>query len=71
MDRILLITHVVISVLLVMVIMMQNKDAGLSAVMGGGEGFKATKRGPEKILFRITVVLGILFLLNGLLFVLV
>jgi len=48
-------------------ILVQNKDGGLSAVFGGGESFKSTKRGAEKFIYNATIVLGILFMLNALL----
>lgn len=71
MEKILLITHLVISVLLTLIIMVQNKDAGLSASMGGGESFQSTRRGPEKVIFRLTIFLAALFMLNAILFVFV
>lgn len=71
MEKVLFTTHVIISILLVLIILMQNKDAGLSATFGGGESFQATKRGPEKVIFRITVILAVLFLVNALLFIFV
>ncbi len=58
------IIQVITSVLLVTVILMQSRGAGLSGVFGGGStgAVKSTRRGPEKIIFRATVVLSIIFL---------
>lgn len=68
MYKILLVTQVIISVLLTLIIMVQSKDEGLSATFGGSD-FQSTRRGADKIIFRATVLLAALFLLNGLLFV--
>ncbi len=69
MEKILLIAQVVISILLSLLILMQNKEGGLSAVMGGGQSFQSTRRGAEKVIFYATIFLGFLFLANALLFV--
>ena len=71
MKTVLLIIQVISSVLLVILIMMQNKEGGLSAMMGGGESFHATRRGAEKVIFNITIIVAILFVANALLFVLI
>lgn len=58
--------QIVISVLLIAMILMQNKSAGISAVFGGGEGniFHA-KRGAEKWMFYATIALTALFIALG------
>lgn len=69
MSKVFSIIQIVISVLLIAVILIQNKGVGLSQTFGGsGEGniFRA-KRGAEKVIFYITVILSISFL--GLAFV--
>ena len=71
MEKILLISQVTISILLSLIILVQAKDEGLSATFGGSEGFRSTRRGPEKIIFRLTVILAFLFLANALAFVFV
>ncbi|PIZ71597.1 preprotein translocase subunit SecG [Candidatus Peregrinibacteria bacterium CG_4_10_14_0_2_um_filter_43_11] len=72
MQHILLVTHVVISILLSIFILIQNKDGGMSAIMGGsGQGFQSTKRGAEKVIFNATILFAALFILNALAFVLV
>ncbi len=65
-----MISQIIISVLLALIILVQSKDEGFSAG-GGGVGFQATRRGAEKIIFRITVILAVLFLINALSFVFV
>ena len=71
MEKIVLVAQVVISILLTIFILVQNKDGGLSAIMGGGDSFQATKRGPEKFIYIATVVLAFLFIANALLIVIV
>ena len=72
MEKYVLIAQVVISILLAIFILVQNKDGGLSAMMGGGGGsFQATKRGPEKFIYITTIILAILFILNALVIVIV
>ncbi len=61
-PRLIQIAQIVIAVLLVAVILMQNRGAGVSGIFGGSDGVYRTKRGVEKILFRATVVLAALFL---------
>lgn len=51
-------------VLLVVLILIQSKGTGLGSTFGGEMGFYATKRGAEKMLFVVTIVLSALFLLS-------
>jgi preprotein translocase subunit SecG len=59
--------QIIISVLLVITVVLQSRgsDAGL-AFGGGGETFRS-KRGLEKILFYVTIVLAVLFAANSIL----
>ena len=70
MEKLLLITQVIISILLSLLILIQSKDEGFTAT-SGSQGFHITRRGPEKVIFITTIVLGVLFLVNALLFVFV
>jgi preprotein translocase subunit SecG len=67
MKDVILIIQVVISILLMILILTQNKDGGLSAMMGGGQSFQSVKRGAEKVIFRATIVLAAAFMVNALL----
>ena len=60
--KILLIAQAVVSVLLVIVVLMQNKGEGLGVVGGDFSGSYHTKRGFEKFLTRSTVALAVLFM---------
>lgn len=55
------IAHVVVSILLIVAILVQNRGAGLGETFGGS-GVTYTKRGLEKRLHQATIVLGVLFL---------
>ncbi|MCK5851345.1 MAG: preprotein translocase subunit SecG, partial [Kiritimatiellae bacterium] len=70
MEKILMISQMIISALLIFIVLVQGKDEGFTA-SGGGQSFQATRRGSEKVIFRATIVLVALFLINALLFVFV
>lgn len=61
------IAFTIISILLVVVILLQQKDSGLGVLMGGGSGeeIAQTRRGADKFLHQATVVLSILFFAGG------
>jgi preprotein translocase subunit SecG len=63
--------QIIISVVLVVVILLQAKGSGLGGIFGGDGGFYRTRRGLEKTLFNVTIVLAALFLLISLVSVLV
>ena len=52
---------IIISVLLVTVVLLQNRGSGVSGVFGGEGNVYRTKRGAEKFLFYATIVLAVLF----------
>ncbi len=66
----LLILHVLISVGLIGLILLQSSKGGLGSAFGGGGSFR-TKRGAEKIVFHSTIVLAVLFLVTSILNVMV
>jgi len=55
------IAQIVIAVALIVVILLQNKGAGLGNIFGGSGNIFSTKRGVDKILFRLTVALVVAF----------
>lgn len=61
MEKAIAIAQLVGAVLLMIVILLQNKGTGLSDLFGGSGAFYRTKRGVEKYLSIATVVLAILF----------
>lgn len=59
--RLIQVAQLVVAVLLIAAVLMQNRGTGLSGVFGGSSGVYRTKRGVEKMLFRATIVLAVLF----------
>ncbi|MFH1653505.1 MAG: preprotein translocase subunit SecG [Pseudomonadota bacterium] len=55
--------QIILSFLLVAGILLQQKGSGLGSSFGGGNLEYSTKRGAEKIIFRTTIVLAILFVI--------
>ena len=68
MTNFLTISQIVISVLLVLAILSQDKGSGLSATFGGGGEVYRSRRGIDRILLYITIVLAVLFVLNSIAF---
>ena len=56
------IAQIVVSILLIALILLQERSSGLSGILGGGEGgFYQTRRGLEKFVFWSTIVLTAAF----------
>lgn len=55
------ISQIIVSVLLIVFILLQERTSGLSGLFGGEGGFYQTRRGLEKIIFWGTIILAILF----------
>lgn len=67
------IAAVIVSILLIVLVLLQVKGGGLGSLFGGdaGGGIARTRRGLEKTLFQLTIVVSILFLSISILAVLV
>lgn len=61
------IIQITLAVLLVLVIIIQQKGTGLGNTFGGEFSFYRTKRGAERLLFYITVGLSIAFIASSIL----
>jgi len=59
------IIQIVIAVLLTIAILMQQRGTGLSSAFGGEGNIYRTKRGLEKSLFILTIILAVLFLVTA------
>ncbi len=62
------IIQILISVALVVLIILQSKGSGIGNLLGGGEGglgITKTRRGLEKTLFQLTIILASVFLINA------
>ena len=57
--------EMVVSILLIISILVQNRSSGLSSTFGGSGTIHVKKRGAEKVLFNATIVLGVLFVLSA------
>lgn len=64
---ILQITHLIISILLIAAVLLQAPEQGLTGLFGGGGEVYHTRRGAEKILFILTIVLAVLFSITSIL----
>lgn len=63
-DDYLNLAQLLISIILIVVVLLQTRgtDVGAALGMGGGGGSFRTRRGLEKTLFQLTIVLAIMFL---------
>ena len=65
--RLIQISLIIVSLLLMLSILLQNRGTGLGGIFGGSGAIYRTKRGVEKILFHATIVLAVLFIGLGIL----
>lgn len=61
------IIQIILSVALIAAIVLQSKGAGLGGLSGGGDsgGVFRARRGVEKLLFNLTIVLSIAFFITA------
>ena len=62
MDKILNIVQIIIGILLILTILLQQRGTTLGGAFGGETAVYSTRRGPEKFLFIVTIVLAVIFL---------
>ena len=62
MSNIFNIGQIIVSIILIIAILMQQRGSGLSGVFGGEGNIYRTKRGLERFLFIATIVLAVLFI---------
>ena len=55
--------EIVVSVALILVIVLQARGSGFGGALGGSSSFFRTRRGAEKTLFQLTIVLVVIFIL--------
>ena len=63
MSKIISISQIAVSILLMVTILLQNRGSGLSGTFGGDFGGYYTRRGMEKFLVVISIILGALFII--------
>ena len=66
MKSFLLILNIVLSVLIIIFILVQGKGAGLGSAWGGGGEMFQTRRGMEKTILWLTMILLIIFFIVSL-----
>ena len=62
------IIQILISLAMIAVIILQARGSGLGSLFGGGDagfGISKTRRGLERTLFQITIILAAAFLINA------
>ena len=57
------IAQIVLSIALILVILLQVRGGGLGGIFGQADTVFRTKRGLEKTLFQLTIVLVVLFII--------
>ena len=63
--------QLIVSALLVVSILLQNRTSGLSVGGSSSGGVQTTKRGAEKVIFNASIVFAVLFVLSSLAFLFV
>ena len=56
------IAQIVLSIALILIILFQVRGGGLGGIFGQQSGVYRTRRGVEKVLFRLTIVFVVVFL---------
>jgi len=65
MNTVITIIHIIISILLIAMILLQTQGSGLGSSFGGSGVHYHSKRGMEKIVFGFTVFLAIAFFITS------
>lgn len=60
-QAVLSLIQIILSIILVGLILLQAKGTGLGSTFGGEIGFYGTKRGAEKLLFILTIIVAVIF----------
>lgn len=62
----LIILQTIIAILLIAIILLQAKGTGLSSTFGGQSQMYHSKKGAEKAIFSLTIILSIIFVILSL-----
>jgi preprotein translocase subunit SecG len=65
------VVQIIVSVALIAIILLQGKKGGVGGLLGGDSGVYRTRRGLEKTLHNLTIILVVTFFITSLLNVLV
>jgi len=55
------IIQIISAILLILVILLQQKGSGLGAAFGGSSNIYSIKRGMDKVLFQATIIISVIF----------
>lgn len=66
MKTVVSVIQIILGILLILVIIIQQKGSGLGSSFGGDLSFYRTKRGAEKLLFYATIGLAVAFIISSL-----
>ena len=61
--------HIVLSILIVALVLIQSKSGGFASGIGNSIGFYRSRRGLEKVVFIVTIVVAVLVAVNSLILV--
>lgn len=64
MNNIIALLQIILGIILITLILLQTKGTGLGSTFGGDLGFYGTKRGAEKMIFILTIIIATIFLLS-------
>jgi preprotein translocase subunit SecG len=62
MTQILLISQIIVAIIMTVLILMQQRGASLGGAFGGQSAVYRSRRGVEKWLFRVSIVVSIIFI---------
>ena len=65
MNQILMYVQIVLAILLVISILLQHRGTSLGGTFGGEGAVYRSRRGAEKFLFYLTIILAIIFVLSA------
>lgn len=66
MKNFFLVLQIITALLTIVLVIIQSKGTGIGSAFGGDMGFYGTKRGAEKMLFGLTIVLATIFVISSL-----
>lgn len=66
MKTVLLVVHILVTLTLITLILLQNSKGGLGGGLGAGQLYRS-RRGTEKIIFTGTIVAAIIFFITSIL----
>lgn len=66
MKNIFLTIQIATALITIVLVVIQSKGTGIGSTFGGDMGFYGTKRGAERLLFGLTILIAVLFVISSL-----